>query len=535
MVKPKSADPRPRVRSLGWDLLDWIADYLPSPRDHSSEFILTDEQAMLLVEWFRVDGEGRYVYRRGCSRRAKGWGKSPLEAAKIIAELTGEVVFDGWRADGQPQGRPWGTGGLPPAQIQVAACSEDQTDNTWLAAYDLLIANEGRAADLLRIDAGLTRFFLMDRPGGGKPVTASAGAREGAPDTYAVLDETHLWTPANGGTKLAATLRRNVAKMGGRSYETTNSFIPGEGSVAEGTWKAIQLGRGVFVDAVEAPIVIDGVEVTEDAPDEILEAALAVAYGDSWWIDKRRLVADIRDADTKWTDAERFFFNWNRKGEGRAVDPKRWAELLRPGGPPPVGARIGLGFDGSISEDSTALVGCTRDGRSFVVEVWERPLGEKSWRVPRLAVHAAVRRAFDTWDVGRMFGDPPKWWTELEEWAEEFRLPGRTDDERERVLLFDTNQTGRFARAVDRWLTGIREGSHTHDGDPVLTRHVEAAHLKKVRSTADEADSRTLYVVVKGEDGRKIDACVADVLAFEAAMTMPEEGRRKRVPLAAMV
>lgn len=524
-----------RVRSLGWALLDWLSDSLPSPRDDTAELRLTDEQARLLVEWYRVDSHGRYLYRRGCSRRSKGWGKSPLEAAKIVAELAGEVVFDGWRADGQPQGRPWGTGGLPAAHIQVAACSEDQTDNTWMAAYALLTANDGRAADELGIDAGLTRMFLRHRTGQAKPVTASAGAREGAPDTYAVLDETHLWTERNGGVRLAGVLRRNVAKMGGRSYETTNSFVPGEGSVAEATWRAVEAGRGIFVDAVEAPEVIDGVEVTEHSSDEVLERALAVAYGDASWVDLKRLVADIRDPDMAWSDAERFFLNWNRRGESSAVDPARWRELERADGPPPDGTRIGLGFDGSISDDATALIGCTADGYSFEVAVWERPLGARDWRVPRLAVHEALAAAMERWDVGRMLVDPPKWWSELEEWSARFRLPGRTDEERERVLAFDTNQRARFAKAVDRWLTANREGSHTHDaGARVLTRHCEAARLLKVRSTADESDQRTLYVMTKPADGRKIDAAVADVLAYEAAMTMPA-ARRKRVPLGAMV
>jgi hypothetical protein len=42
-----------------------------------------------------------------------------------------------------------------------------------------------------------------------------------------------------------------------------------------------------------------------------------------------------------------------------------------------------------------------------------------------------------------------------------------------------------------------------------------------VRITDDADDGRTHYVLVKGEDGKRIDAAVADVLAFQAAMTMP--------------
>ena len=66
-----------RVPSLGWPLLDWLADVLPSPRDDSAPLILTDQQAWTLIEWYRVDPTtGRFVYRRGYSRRSKGSGKS---------------------------------------------------------------------------------------------------------------------------------------------------------------------------------------------------------------------------------------------------------------------------------------------------------------------------------------------------------------------------------------------------------------------------------------------------------------------------
>lgn len=520
--------------SLGWDLLEWWADYLPSPRDASAPLIFTDEQARQLVEWFRIDPRsGKFVYRRGYSRRAKGWGKSPVEAAKVVAEFAGPVRFAGWDVNGQPVGRPWGMARDPLPWVQVGAVSEDQTDNTWSVVYYLLAENDGRAADALRIDAGLTRCFLRDRPGAKcEPVTAAAGSREGQPITYAVLDETHLWTPRNGGVKLARTLRRNVAKMDGRSYETTNSFVPGEGAVAEASWNAVQEGRaGVFADEVEAPREIGGVAVSPESPPAIHEAALRVAYGDSWWMPIERLVAEI--PDSPWDDICRFNFNWNTKGGGTAVDMRRWAELVDASDVLP-GARVGLGFDGSISDDSTFLIGCTEFGKLFVVAGWERPRHDdgrpvKDWRVPRLEVGAAVRAAFETYDVGRMYGDPPRWSTELETWAGEFRLDRPTVEERERVIPFDTNAETKMSRAVDRFLSGVREGTVTHVGDPRLDSHVAAAHLKKVRARADEADQRTMYVLVKGSDGRKIDAAVAAVLAYEAAMTMASASSTRSV------
>ena len=500
--------------SLGWELLDWWADYLPSPRDPAESLVFTDEQARILIAWYTLDPKtGRRIYRRGASRRAKGWGKSPVEAAKCLAELAGPVRFAGWDSSGEPVGRPWGTKSDPQALVQIAAVSEDQTENTHSVVYEFLTANDGRAADELKIDAGLTRSFLRDGDRRGKlePVTAAAGSREGQPVTYAALDETHLWTPRNGGVRLARTLRRNASKMGGSTYETTNSFVPGERTVAESTHHTAEAGaEGVFYDAVEAP------EVVPEDPDSKLTAALKVAYGDSWWVDIERLVRDIRDPDQPWDDSVRFFFNRNRNLTSGFVGIPEWEALA--GGAVKPGERIGVGFDGSISGDSTALYGCTAEGFVFEIACWERPDDVEEWRVPRLEVNAKVAEVFDTYDVGRMLCDPPKWWTEIETWAETYN-PARDEDAI--VLFLDTNQPRRFAPACDRFSTALTERAISHDGGEGLTLHLAGCARKKVRLSDDDDDGRTKFVIVKA-DTRKIDRAVSAVLAYEAAMTMPE-------------
>ena len=116
-----------------------------------------------------------------------------------------------------------------------------------------------------------------------------------------------------------------------------------------------------------------------------------------------------------------------------------------------------------------------------------------------------------------MFCDPPKWYSEIEEWTAKYGEDANGDP---RVVALDTNQASKFAPACDRWLVAIREGTHTHDGDPLTSDHVKSAHLKQVRLADDPADGRTRYVLIKGEERRRIDAAVADILALEAAKTM---------------
>lgn len=532
--------------TLGLQLLEWSAEVLPSPRDPDSPLVLTDEQAQIFIEWYELDPvTGRFVDRRGVIKRAKGWGKSPLSAIDAIAQLCAEVRFDGWDAKGEPVGRPWGTAGDPNAWVQLAAVSEDQTDNTSSVVHDLLTLNDGAAADLLHLDPGLTRTWLRDgqRRGRLEPVTASAGTREGQPITAAVMDQTESWTVRNGGVKLAGVLRRNVAKMGGRTLETPNAFRPGEESVAERSQRAAQSGApGIYYHMVEAPPVdLDALlapDYDHELADREIHDALVVAYGDAvldptregrnpGWVDIPRLVAEVRDPDVPREDAERFYFNWDRAGGSKAVDSRRWDELVDRDRVVERGERVGLGFDGSLSRDSTALIGCTEDGHVFVPTVdgvptvWVRPVNAgPDWKIPRLAVEAAVAWCMDYYRVGRMYGDPPRWQTEIERWSELFGD--------EVVLMFDTNQPKRMSGACDRWDTAIGkrgdpDRSITHDGDTLLRSHVLAMVRRRAYvKDADETDLRTRYVFDKGPEGHKIDAGIASVLAYEAAATMPE-------------
>lgn len=493
--------------TLGYEVLDWLTAHLPSPADDTKPFQPTDEQARLILHWYRLDPtSGRFVHRRGALEMAKGWGKSPFVAALAIADFAGPALFDGWDAAGDPVARPWGTGDDPAPWVQVAANSEDQSENTYGAIFAYLTARDGRIGDALGIDFGRTRLFLKNVPGSKlEPVTASAGSREGQRVTFAVLDETHLWTKRSRGVQLANTLRRNVAKMSGRTLETTNAPILGEQSVAELTGKAAEEEEpGVWFHATRPSS-----EPMPDWSDDQMLRELDRVYGESWWVDRHRLLREIHDPSTEWTDAQRYYFNVRTTGAGRAVDSKRWDELARPR--PDAGSIIGVGWDGAFRRDASVLVGCDTNGTSFVLGWWENP-GDNDWTVPRAEVHEAVAAAFERYRVGVMLCDPPYWHTEITEWQ---RLYGE-----ERVLPFDTNQPRRMAPAVNRWMTAISEGSHTHDGDPRLAAHVKAAHLRKVSLNAPDDDGRTKYVLEKGEDRQRIDGAVADVLALEAAMTM---------------
>jgi hypothetical protein len=481
-----------------------------------------------------------FVFQRGLLVGPQKLGKNPMIAAHVAAEFVGPVLFAGWAgpdegyacADhgcrcgweypyeiGEPRGMAW-----PTPKIQVTAFSEDSTENTYDALRPMI--SQGPLADLLP-KAG--EEFIR-HPSGAEDaridtVTSSNQSRLGGRTTFVPQDEVGLWTPQAKLVKLADTQYRNLAGMGGRAALTSNAWDPAEHSVAQREYESSAVD--VYRQFVLPPANLSFANKAERRkifrlvyPPEVLREAGGHVDLDGIEAEAAKL------AEHDEAQAARFFGNMLVAGAGVAVEPDAWDALARPDVEVPAKANIGLGFDGSVSNDATFLRGCTEDGHSFILGAWVRPTDpqdlarwraehpkEPEWRVIRSEVHNAVREAFGQYQVGRMFCDPPRWYTEIEDWAAEFG--------EDVVLALDTNQASRMAPAVARWRTAIAEGTHTHDGHAPTSAHVKAAHLRKVKLAADEEDGRTMYVIVKGDDRRKIDGAVADILAFEAAMSMP--------------
>lgn len=419
------------VRTLGWDLVEWAESYLLQPDgDEAGEpFAFTPEQLNFILWWYAVDERGRFVYRRGVLRRAKGWGKSPFLAALAVMELCGPVRFNRWNAlTGDPVGAPH-----PMPWIVIAGVSETQTENTFAALRAMV--EDSDLVDDYGLDVGLTRIFT---PSGGKivPITASSSSQEGARPSFAIMDETHHWTKSNGGAKLARVVRRNLAKSrdgSARVVETTNAHEPGQESVAEASylaWRAMVEGRtrskGLLYDTREAPAGID----LADEP--LVLEALRAAYGDATWVDLERILGEVYDPDTPPEEARRFYLNQIVAAADSWASPAEWdknrrdeIEPLRfaPAGRWKHGDMVTLGFDGSLTDDSTALVAVrVEDGSPWLLALWERPEGPKGagWEVPKDQVRDAVEHAFATLDVVAFFSDVAYWETDVDSWREAY-------------------------------------------------------------------------------------------------------------------
>jgi len=165
-------------------------------------------------------------------------------------------------------------------------------------------------------------------------------------------------------------------------------------------------------------------------------------------------------------------------------------------------AEVMLGFDGSFSNDSTALVAVQVGERPHVdvAACWERPpQAAEDWRVPIFEVEQAIRHACRRWQVRQIVCDPFRW-------ARTFQV---LEAEGLPVVEFPQSPQ-RMVPATQRFYEAVINRTLTHSGDQRLARHVGNCVIK-----TDARGSR-LAKDAKASP-RKIDLAVAAVMAHEIA------------------
>lgn len=537
--------------TLGWYALDWIRAYLARPAVGTYEpFTPYREQEDFILRFYEIDPEsGRFRYDRALLGRPRGWGKSPLLAALCLLEGLGDVVFDGWDAQGQPVGKPWSEIRTP--LVHVAAVSEDQANNTWQPLVEMC---HGPLMD----DFGVEPFdTVINLPLGSiRKKTASPRSIRGAPSVFAVLDQTESWVPSNRGPLLAQNIRTNTSKNGGRTIESPNAFIPGEGSVAELSEKAAQdqvkgktRTRGLLYDHREASADTDLTDY------DSLIAGLRFAYGDSakhpdgcvlhtppcppGHVDLDAQVARIWDPATDVQVARADYLNqithasdawmtrpdWNARST-RIVDGPDSPRRLQPKDV------ITLGFDGSRKRkrgmtDATALVAARlSDGLVQPIRIWEQPDGPDGddWRVPVDEVRATVDEAFRDYTVVGFYADPAKWEGVVADWEAKYgsKLKAKASLSNPIEWWMTGGRASLITRMLESFYNAVLDGELTHTGDTVLTQHVLNARRRS---------KPTGYQIYKQhpDSTHKIDAAIAAVLAWQARLDALSRGYGQRI------
>lgn len=483
--------------SLGPAIIEWAEGRTEIPGLihylDGSPWKFTDGQKRFIILWYAHD-DGRWRYRSGVKRGAKGTGKDPFGAAMCNIELIGPSRLI------NIEGEWVGVHHRLPL-VQIASNSEAQSKDV-LRVANAMLPRETR--DYFGIDPGETRTILE---GGGRMelLTASEKSAEGDPATFIMLNESHHMTEASGGHRVAEVARRNVGKspteLQARLCEFTNAHMQGMDSVAERSYNAWQSqvagkskNRDILYDSIEAPPETD---LYDDAS---RMRGLRAAYHDAHWADLERLSSEMLDPRTSVADSIRYYLNGLATAEDAWVDPRAFDDLGKPDLTIEDGERIALFVDCSKSTDATGMVASRlSDGHVMTLGVWQRPHGErgKGWLAPRHEVDAKFREAMERYDVVWVGVDPSParddedeslyWMSVIDGWHRDFGKKIAVWPSPQHSVLFDmrTSQRGGvdrnrlFTEAAMQTARDIDEDhTLTHDAHPALRMHVHNARRR---------------------------------------------------------
>ena len=167
-----------------------------------------------------------------------------------------------------------------------------------------------------------------------------------------------------------------------------------------------------------------------------------------------------------------------------------------------------LGFDGSFSGDASVIVGVTveENPHVFLVKAWEKqPTDLEDWRVDSLEVEDAIIDFCANHNVREIACDPFRWQRTMQV-LESAGLP---------VIEWPSTSASRMVPACAKFYDAVVEKKLTHDGNPLLARHLSNAVIK-----TDRLGPR--IVKEHRSSPRKIDAAVASIIGFDRA-TVSEE------------
>lgn len=579
------------------------------------------DEYRFLVGAYALNRNGRRKFRRLFLSRAKGRDKSGKAAGIGMFEGFGPCRFDHWAREGEtytflgetyeyregePVGRP-----VKEPEVVCMATSEQQTGNVFDSIY--YNCDSGPLSELkgVGLDVGTTRIFLPELTGGGviKPITSGASSEDGKLTTCGIADETHLYTTPKL-KKMYQTVSRNLGKRDGTvgtfMLETSTMYKPGEGSVAENSYKyawdqaagRIKHGTPIYFDHVYSTLDID-----EFADEKKMTRALEIAYGQSvksddgkdhiflpdgrnipinpntgvsgdgrysyadgelgpsvdGWLSLEGQLSQIYQPDSDPADSIRYFLNnlssaqnaWLMESDiqshllyrnemdalmsSRKVDGA-WKKFVSKKEP------ITLGFDGSVSKDSTALVGCrVSDGMLFLIRLEQKPDGPDGaeWRVDRDAFDATARKTMDDYNVVGFFADAAFFETMINGWEKDYRKRLQVGPRGSGSLIkfYTNNWKLDMLHATENAYTSFRYPYEQPDRKPIpndIALFADPRLVNHFRHAVRHEKSYG-YAIYKETPASpdKIDACIAGILAYQARARYLEleEKKPRRAPI----
>lgn len=502
ILRPLSGPPPLGDRPTeGWQVIAWIESHCTyGEGDWAGEPVrLQPFQKWLLLHLYELrvsarTGKLQRRYKRALLEFPKGNGKTPLNAWVGLYEL--------WHRRSPV--------------IPVGATAFEQAG---LLFGDMRACVETSEVLQTRLEAYEDRIVLKDGSGYAGKVAAKGGTNDGKRPSSYCADEIHEMVTAEQVKAYRVIERGIVKRASGFVFNTTtpgadlnsllgrmhlqglktNSGEPGGDERLLFVW----YGAGEeFIDLDDPEVLARALRASNPAADVFLDVDEHVSM-----FPRMPRFEYERYHLGRWTQV---LSAWLPPGAwGGVLDEA--AAAMRTADAPGItkGSSVVLGFDGSWSGDSTALVACTLDDKLIgVIRSWERPEGARpDWRVSRTEVETALRQACSDFKVREIVYDRHLYVETFEQL------------ETEGFPVVEKPQGKDMAVAATRFYAAVADELLHHDGDPALARHIgNCVGISTGDGVRVQKESR--------DSTRWIDLAIAAVMAYDhaAAIAPPTPG-----------
>jgi phage terminase large subunit-like protein len=453
--------------------------------DHFGEPVKLEMFEKLFLCWlFEKHPNGGYRYRRTLFEVPKGNGKTSLSAWIGAYQLAHQHS----------------------AVIPVAAASYEQAGLLFGDLRTTVAESPTLREVMLPFEAEVQ---VKNGPGRAYRVAAAAGTNDGQRPSTFLADEIHEWASeqkarvhlviANGCAKREGSLVLNTTTPGfdldtlaGRLHQHGVAVNSGEISDPEFlfVWWGCQADRH---------------DLSTD--DGLLQAVRDANPAADLFLNVHDVAARYHQIPPN--EFYRYHLGLWTTGAQAWLPDGAWDDCADPDIAIPDGADVVLGFDGSWSEDSTALVVVTVPGEDGIPHIdvagaWEKPADAgHEWVVDILDVEETIRQSCRRWQVREIACDPYGY-------RRSYKIL-----EDEGLPIVDYPQSANLMTpATQAFREAVMNHGLTHSGDPRLARHITNAVLK-----VDTRGQR----IAKDHKGssRKIDLAVAAIMALDRAAATP--------------
>lgn len=481
------------LRSLGYDIIHFAENQFTPPRGigQGKKIVLSPFQKWTLIHMFELKLGGNFRYKEVYVQISRKNWKSLM--ASIIAAY-------------------FGTKGRQGDEIYIAAKDSGQAEIVYKEVYNNVLNS-----DSLNLIFNVTKDVIENKYTGVtiKRLTADAMKVHGKAPYISICDELHTWDSETGRSTRGQDMIDALVTGSGDREESMVIYITTAGSNFEGVAyarydKGKQIAQGGIEDdsfgffcwEAEEHDPIDDPKTWRKANPGLVAGFLPMSS-----MEEAYKSAEQMDLSS----FERYRLNkWVRKNESEGyIMSYHWDNALNKNFKKiPEGAEITVGFDGSLTDDSTGFVGLDLEtGLMEVLYKWENDMTDSNWFVDVEEVKAAMVKIQEKYDVKLVYADPSRHQEVVKTWIRDYG----------RQAVRDIPPTpARMFPMCEEFRTDLYTGVLSHNGNKRFKEHV----LNAVTSI------RGLPKKEKPDSPLKIDFLICAVLANGARREWSEKKAR---------